>query len=44
MDKKQYVTVWLNYVEYQANDVIRTSVDVEIDGTKLYGADGWIEN
>lgn len=44
MIKKQYVTVWLNYIEYEASDIVRTSADVEIDATKLYGSDGWIEN
>lgn len=43
MNKKQYVTMWLNCVEYTENDVIRTSADVEVDATQFYGDDVWTE-
>ena len=44
MKKKQYVTMELNYIQMQADDIVRTSADVVVDADKLYGDDGWIED
>lgn len=41
--KKQYVTLELNYILCYDEDIVRTS-SIEVDGTKLFGDDGWSED
>ena len=46
--KKQYVTLELQLYLYNDEDIVRTSTtfvgDVEVDGNKLFGSDGWSED
>lgn len=47
--KKQYVTLELQLYLYNDEDIVRTSTifiddDVVVDGSKLFGGDGWSED
>ena len=43
--KKQYETLQLQLYLYNEEDVVRTSTPfIEVDGSKLFGDDGWSEN